>query len=120
MTFIQRFVSTYLILLLLYTFLESQMMTEVICEEMKLADEVVVLKYAKRCIELSWAMCEHSPPVYMLFEKEIKDDTPFKSDVYKPYTRLGKDLEYVVWPPLYLHQGGPMLSKGVAQGINKS
>jgi hypothetical protein len=25
-------------------------------------------------------------------------------------------VDYIVWPPLYLHENGPLLCKGVAQG----
>lgn len=43
---------------------------------------------------------------------------PFNRDVYKEYTKSGRYLDYVVWPVMFLHEGGPILMKGVAQGTN--
>lgn len=43
---------------------------------------------------------------------------PFRKDVYKEYTKSGRYLDYVVWPVMFLHEGGPILVKGVAQGTN--
>jgi hypothetical protein len=39
----------------------------------------------------------------------------FNADIYRGYTKTGKEYKYLVWPPLYLHKDGPMLGKGVAQ-----
>ncbi|KAH3831012.1 hypothetical protein DPMN_104271 [Dreissena polymorpha] len=32
-----------------------------------------------------------------------------------PYTASGTELDYVVWPAMLLHEGGPILFKGIAQ-----
>ncbi|KAH3806462.1 hypothetical protein DPMN_134782 [Dreissena polymorpha] len=40
----------------------------------------------------------------------------FDRNMFKEYTTRGPYLEYIVWPVIYLHRGGPMLGKGVAQG----
>lgn len=40
----------------------------------------------------------------------------FNRDIFKDYTRRGSYLEYVVWPAMFLHDNGPLLNKGVAQG----
>jgi hypothetical protein len=40
----------------------------------------------------------------------------FDKDSFKEYTCRGKYLDFVVWPALFLHKGGPLLNKGVAQG----
>ncbi|XP_052219018.1 uncharacterized protein LOC127836421 [Dreissena polymorpha] len=45
---------------------------------------------------------------------------PFNKDHFKEYTKRGPYMEYVVWPVMYLHQGGPMLGKGVAQGTSEA
>ena len=45
-----------------------------------------------------------------------KEDSQFDQTLYKAYMNLSKQIEYVVWPPSYLYNGGSMLSKGVAEG----
>lgn len=71
--------------------------------------------YVAKCMKICWSMCRHEPPVHIHFP-EIKDDLPYDTNMYKPYTKAGKHLDFVVWPALYLHENGPMLAKGVAQG----
>ncbi|XP_060583046.1 uncharacterized protein LOC132739367 [Ruditapes philippinarum] len=41
----------------------------------------------------------------------------FDKGSFKEYTCRGTYLDFVVWPALFLHKGGPLLNKGVAQGI---
>ncbi|XP_052811630.1 uncharacterized protein LOC128239165 isoform X5 [Mya arenaria] len=70
-------------------------------------------RFYRSCMELCWLMSVQDPPVVF--------DTPktggkFDSDRYRTYTKMGKQLDYVVWPPMLLHAGGPLLAKGVAQG----
>ncbi|XP_052811948.1 uncharacterized protein MCAP_0864-like [Mya arenaria] len=70
-------------------------------------------RFYRSCVELCWLMSVQDPPVVF--------DTPktggkFDSDRYRTYTKMGKQLDYVVWPPMLLHAGGPLLAKGVAQG----
>ncbi|KAH3806456.1 hypothetical protein DPMN_134777 [Dreissena polymorpha] len=52
--------------------------------------------------------------------KNIPKRQPFDREKFKEYTSRGPYLEYVVWPVMYLHQGGPMLGKGVAQGTSEA
>ena len=40
----------------------------------------------------------------------------FNKDLFKEYTTRGYYLDYIVWPALFLHKDGPLLSKGIAQG----
>ena len=72
--------------------------------------------YIKTCIELCWQMAIQSPPVHILFEPTTRKAQKFDKNKYQPYISSGDAVEYFVWPPLYLHEGGPMLCKGVAQG----
>ncbi|XP_053398943.1 centromere-associated protein E-like isoform X2 [Mercenaria mercenaria] len=74
-----------------------------------------VVSYIKKCMDICWSMCRHEPPVYVEFI-DVGDDIPFDTNKYKPYTKSGKLLDYIVWPAVYLHKDGPMLAKGVAQG----
>ncbi|KAL3878831.1 hypothetical protein ACJMK2_031159 [Sinanodonta woodiana] len=67
--------------------------------------------YAERCIELTWLMCIHDPPLYLY---RCKSGTPHQ-DIFKAYKRSGTIVEFCVWPCLYLYEGGPLISKGVAE-----
>lgn len=60
-------------------------------------------------------MCQHDPQVHIEFPDNKEDEVMFNSSLFKAYTKNGKYLDFVVWPALYLHKNGPMLSKGVAQ-----
>jgi hypothetical protein len=54
-------------------------------------------------------------------EETVVENLPFDKDLFKEYTRRGKFQDYIVWPAMRLHENGPLLSKGVAQGTkNKS
>ena len=71
--------------------------------------------FVKRCTEVCWIMALQDPPL------DFKDDSafyaPFSKDEFKAYTKFGQYIDYIVWPPLLLHKGGPLLAKGVAQGL---
>ena len=74
------------------------------------------MTYITKCAQLCWYMAIQEPPVVIGFQ-ETTEDGHFDKDVYKPYTKVGKKLDFFVWPPLYLHKNdGPMLCKGTAQG----
>lgn len=59
-------------------------------------------------------MAVQDPKVFI--DVEDVSGKKFEDDKYKHYTKTGKVTDYLVWPVLYLHKGGPMLGKGVAQG----
>ncbi|XP_052791538.1 interaptin-like [Mya arenaria] len=57
--------------------------------------------------------------------KEVKDNVTlakdretrqFSKDLFKAYTKRGNLVEFYVWPVIYLHENGPLLAKGIAQG----
>ncbi|XP_060589655.1 cilium assembly protein DZIP1L-like isoform X1 [Ruditapes philippinarum] len=73
------------------------------------------IKYIAKCVDICWSMCQHEPPVFFDLP-ETNGETCLDVNVYKPYTKSGKYIDYIVWPPLYLYMGGPLLGKGVAQG----
>ena len=52
----------------------------------------------------------------MIITWNIPNDKTFNTDVYKYYLSTGKILDYVVWPAMYLYEGGPLIMKGVAEG----
>ncbi|KAK3582888.1 hypothetical protein CHS0354_009694 [Potamilus streckersoni] len=71
--------------------------------------------YIKECIRICWHMQVHTPPLCIDL-KNLKGQK-FVNDIYKEYTVRGKHIAFVVWPALYLHENGPLIAKGVAQGI---
>jgi hypothetical protein len=73
------------------------------------------IKYIAKCVDICWSMCQHEPPVFIDFP-ETNGETCLDVNMYKPYTKSGKYIDFIVWPPLYLYMGGPLLGKGVAQG----
>lgn len=62
-------------------------------------------------------MSVQDPPVVL--GPEAARGGPLDSQVYKAYTKNGPTIDYVVWPALYLSEGGSLLSKGVAQGCEQ-
>ena len=53
-------------------------------------------------------------PVVTLGPEAMKNN-PYDSNIYKDYTNTGTRVSFTVWLPLLLHEGGPLLSKGVVQ-----
>lgn len=74
-----------------------------------------VLNFAKDVVEVCWWMRCTQPPVHLDFS--IPVDGKFSPELYKAYTKSGQTIDYVVWPVMYLHEHGPLLSKGVAQPV---
>ncbi|KAL3879301.1 hypothetical protein ACJMK2_031602 [Sinanodonta woodiana] len=75
-------------------------------------------KYLARCIDLCWKMGVQEKPMYLDACDEKSDccEKIFNHDKYRAYMQTGKRVEFVVWPALFLHEGGAMLVKGIAQG----
>ncbi|XP_053389421.1 uncharacterized protein LOC128552409 [Mercenaria mercenaria] len=61
-------------------------------------------------------MTVNDPPV--VFGPNISVGETFNTDMYTAYTKSGNKVEFVVWPALLLHANGPVLCKGVAQGLS--
>ncbi|XP_060582835.1 putative leucine-rich repeat-containing protein DDB_G0290503 [Ruditapes philippinarum] len=70
--------------------------------------------YTSECIEICWFMLIQDPPV--VFAPLPIKGSSFDTNFYKPYTKSGTHVDFAVWPALLLHDGGPILAKGVAQG----
>ena len=77
-------------------------------------DKKNVELYIRACVKICWLMSVQDPPVVL--DTKESDDCHFDTDRFKPYTKTGKTIDYVVWPPLMLSTAGSLLSKGVAQG----
>ena len=74
----------------------------------------LVNKFGVKCVNLCWLMRIRDPPVYIDFDIRIGDT--FDDNIYRAYTRSGPFIKFLVWPALFLENGGAMLNKGVAQG----
>lgn len=70
-----------------------------------------LINYAKKCIELSWLFNVQDPPLCLLWAREGQR----VSEHLRLYTVTGKIVSFNVWPSLLLHEGGPLLKKGVVQ-----
>jgi len=51
--------------------------------------------------------------------KSSLEKLPLNKAQFKEYTKNGDYVDYVVWPVMYLYDGGSQLAKGVAQGSNE-
>ena len=80
-------------------------------------DNAAIQSFVKECVQLCWLMSVQDPPV--VIGSYPKHGDVFDLNKYKAYTKSGSLLEYMVWPPLYLHHGGPLLEKGVAQAYGE-
>ncbi|KAK3602811.1 hypothetical protein CHS0354_026362 [Potamilus streckersoni] len=76
-------------------------------------NETKVQEFASECVQLCWLMAIQDPPV-VLAEDPVHGSR-FDTNIYKHYTNSGDTFDYIVWPALLLHKGGPLLTKGVAQ-----
>ncbi|XP_052794085.1 uncharacterized protein LOC128227508 [Mya arenaria] len=70
------------------------------------------MAYFEKCLEVSWLAAVQDPPLALNFNPGEKFDTA----LFKDYTKRGPYVEFLVWPALHLHEAGPLLTKGVAQG----
>ncbi|KAK3594515.1 hypothetical protein CHS0354_030862 [Potamilus streckersoni] len=74
--------------------------------------------YLKECIEICWMMNLQEKPMHLDINVQMKEGHHyFDSDKFRSFTETGQHVAFVVWPALYLFEGGPLLKKGVAQGF---
>ena len=73
--------------------------------------------YLEQTFKLCWLMQTQHPPMVIDFTKT--PGSAFDTNVFESYTARGSKIEQIVWPPVYLHADGPVVSKGVAQGTNE-
>ncbi|KAH3838529.1 hypothetical protein DPMN_111939 [Dreissena polymorpha] len=75
---------------------------------------LLITPYLQECFSICWLMCVQDPPV--VFGSLPKNGAAFDKNAYKEYTQSGTTIDFVVWPAMFLFQGGNVLCKGVAQG----
>ena len=92
--------------LLFQSFLESQKKQFSHVKQSRALENFVV-----KAVEITWWMCVQNPEVYL----HTEEPGVINHNIYKPYTRSGKNVDYFIWPPLLLHENGPLLSKGIVQ-----
>lgn len=68
-----------------------------------------------KCVQYCWLMCIQDPPMCLV---DFGRGLEFNSNEMRSFTKSGKFVDFVVWPALYLHEDGPLLSKAVVQGSN--
>ncbi|KAL3879559.1 hypothetical protein ACJMK2_031853 [Sinanodonta woodiana] len=84
--------------------------------------------YIQKCTYICWFMCIKDPHMHLDFggiqrnrpPSDDATDVPlyFDTTKFSSYTRAGMHVEYVVWPAVYLYKNGPIVKRGIAQGIN--
>lgn len=60
-------------------------------------------------------MCVQDPP--MTFLDRLDRGSEFNTEVFRKYTYAGNKFDYLVWPAMFLHHGGPLIAQGIAQPI---
>lgn len=73
-----------------------------------------VTPYVKECLEICWLMTIQDPP--LVFGPVQKRGDAFDPEAYRAYTSSGPVVDFIVWPAIYLYNGGPILCKGIVQG----
>jgi hypothetical protein len=90
----------------LYTYLLQHYWEKIASKD--IVNEDILRPYVEACVELCWYSVITCPPIDYIFTAEKLDD-------FRGYTKNGEEVDYVVWPAMYLHQFGPCLYKGVVQ-----
>jgi hypothetical protein len=49
---------------------------------------------------------------------DVNEQDKFDKNLYKEYTNSGPYIKYIVWPAMLLHENGPVVCKGIAQGCD--
>ena len=76
-------------------------------------DDPVYTRYVEGCTDIMWHTQIQSPPLVLDFETKNKD-------WYKKFTSPGQNIDYIVWPAVFLYGNGPLLAKGIAQFIKRT
>lgn len=73
-----------------------------------------VNQYLQKTARVCWLMVTQFPP--LILKLELKAGDKFDFEILKEYRTRGKKIVRPVWPPVYLHANGPLISKGFADG----
>ena len=70
-------------------------------------------EFIKACVHGFWLACVQDPPLYFDFAEHKGEKIEFKT--HRCYTIKGEIVDFLVWPTVYIEEGGNILSRGVAQ-----
>lgn len=70
--------------------------------------------FVGKALELVWVMKIQDPPMELTWCN--RGDT-FNKNMFTYYTNRGNTVRQSVWPAVLLHKDGPLMSKGVVQGM---
>lgn len=74
-----------------------------------------VMVYVTACFELAWCMAVQEPPMYLLFK--AKHGQEIDTSVFDVYQGSGKRVDFILWPAVFVQEGGTCLQKGVAYSL---
>lgn len=73
--------------------------------------------FTEECLAICWLSLVHDPP--MEYEFDYSNGATVDKDIMREFTVSGQLVDFVVWPTLRLHKGGPLMVKSVVQPIKK-
>lgn len=73
-----------------------------------------VHQYLHKVARICWLMVTQYPPLEL--KMDVKAGDKFNFEIFREYTTRGQKIVRPVWPPVYLHANGPLISKGFADG----
>lgn len=59
--------------------------------------------YVCKIAELCWLVCSHRPELQIKFT--VNQGQIFERDVFTIFESAGSDIDFLVWPPLYIKRG---------------
>ncbi|XP_045204353.2 uncharacterized protein LOC123557135 [Mercenaria mercenaria] len=71
--------------------------------------------YSRQCIVVTWRMVIQDPPLHIDIVEPDKN-IDFNHSLYRPFSKSGDNIRFLVWPVLRIYKKGPVLCQGVAQG----
>ena len=77
----------------------------------------VINQYLQQCAKICWLMVTQYPP--LVLKIDVKPGDKFNTEIFREYRTKGQKIVRPVWPPIYLHANGPLISKGFADGDGK-
>lgn len=97
----------------------QSLLLQVICQELEQLigeDDARKCKpFIQKCVQYCWYLSVQDPGMYLAV---WTSGTKFDNNEMKSFTKIGQYVDFTVWPALYLHRDGPLLSKAIVQGTN--
>lgn len=74
-----------------------------------------IMPFVSACLEIVWSMSVQYPPMYLLFK--VKHGHDIDRDIFDVYQSRGKRVDYVIWPAVFVEEGGSCLQKGTVYAL---